>query len=66
MDEILITDADLDLAFALENTLTVGDLVDPSTYLWQDIRLVIETPDGYRAVGGVSYDGDFIVLTVLE
>jgi len=66
MEDILITENDLDLAHALENTIMVGDMVDPTRYLWQDTPVVIETPDGYRAVGSVSYSGDFIVLTVLE
>lgn len=62
----LITENDIDLAHALENTLNFGDLVDAEAYATYDTPVVIETPDGYRAIGSVSYGEDFIVLTVLE
>lgn len=60
MDELLITENDIDLAHALENTLTIGDLVDPA-FGWQDTPVVVEV-NGIETIYGyerVIIDLDF-------
>lgn len=64
MEDILITEADLDLAHAIENTINTHALTE--AIYWYKRPVIIATPNGFHAIGSISYEAGFIVLNVLE